>query len=1592
MSDSSSPLSAPRPVPAVVRIPVGIDGRQPDGFSSEITGSANGRYIFYTSAAGNLVAGDANGQQDVFRFDLQTGETILVSMFDVTAGAPDIQGDRPSYSVSVSQDGNIALFVSLARIDAHSNYPNVIVRNLQTGNNIVIQRQSEGSPTFGEAVLSSDGRYVFITTSEALTGDQNGAIDLFRIDLETGGAERISEFNRYNGWSDPTDTRLIHDVSNPVVSADGNFVLFTSSRGGILPDRNGDGFLDDGNYDGSNSIFPDYIYRKNLTTGDIHIVTRAAGDGLDGLANGTSSGGAISENGRYVAFTSRATNLVAGDANEWSDVFRKDMDTGEVVLVSSALDGTLGNGNSTAAAISANGRYVAFASLASNLVEGATDNNGRYDVFRKDLQTGEIIRISNSPDGAPGNGDSGLFDLGGASEAPRVFISADGRFVGFASSSSNLIRGDTNGLTDVFWVDTTVMANRTPYDLSLSTNRVAEDKRGGFEIGTLLGNDHDAGDTLTYSLVSDPDRKFQIVGDKLQLRTGATLDFEAKSFHDVTIRVTDQGGLTFDRTVTIQVDNVNEAPTKINLTDRWVDEAVAGATNPDTVVGVLSAEDPEQGTGGPFTYQLLDNAGGRFRLLTENGVTRVVVDRHDLIDYETAVAHRIVVQVQDAGGLTFEQDFTVNVRNILENRDPIQMTLTGSTVLENAADGTYVGNVLAVDLDGDAVNFEFANDQAGNPLDAEGRFALVGDGAGGWRIEVADGSRLDAETNASHTVTIRGTDSNGGTIVRTFVIGVNNINEAPDFEFVGTGQNNAWQVAENAAGGTRVGTLNFFRDQENQTVTYSLVDDAGGRFEIVNVNGEMQIVVKAGANIDFEALPVGGKSHTIRVQATDTGGLSTVKSYTIGVTDVPETPPQQRPTDIRLSNTSILENSEAGQSLGSLGTDLQNPDPNQRITFWLIDNGGGRFTLDATGTRIVVADGAKLDFETASSHQITVGLMDRDGLITTKSFTISVGNRNDAPTDITLTNAFVRENARVNDEVGALGAVDQDANESFTYELVNDAGGRFRLDTTGTKILVAGALDYETAMSHTITVRVRDGQNAPFTKDITINIGDVNESPGGGVVRPPASLALSGTNVAENAVAKTFIGDLSATDPDGNALAFSFDSTALAGGNANGNFAIEQGQDGVYRLVVADGASLDFETGKTHTITIKAVRVSDGTTVTSKSFTIGVSDVNEAPDITVIPQETGSAGSGALAIRENSAAGTVVGSLRAIDPERQAVFYDLLEDAGGRFEIRRVDGEDRIVVKGGVPLDFEALPADARFYTIKVRATDAAGANTTKTITIGIDDIVEDPPRLAQQTSSVAEMALDGTTVASIGGVGSFGDTFTFRLVDDAGGRFTLVGNELKVAQGLLLDFEQASSHQVKIEVRNQHGETSEEIFTISLSDVATENVTGSDAGDVIFSGSGVDQLVGGLGNDRLKAGAANDLVNGGLGNDTLYGGAGRDLLIGDRGMDVFVFDAALTRDNRDRVQGFSRREDKIWLDNDIFTRLAPGGSEANPLQLRKSAFAIGEARDRSDRIIYDKDTGWLSYDPDGSGGARAIKFAQLSKNLDLSHKHFFII
>lgn len=390
-------------------------GQARAGDSSNASLFANNQKLIFESVANNLVANDTNNQSDIFVKNLATGAIDRIST--------DSNGQQAvgvSSQASVSQNNNFAVFTSSAAnlvSGDNNNKADIFRKNLTTGQTIRVSTNVTGVEADGaskEAQLSADGSTVVFTSSATnlISGDTNSKDDIYYKNLTTGVVERVSMSS--------ASEQANGDSYKAYFSADGNKVVFVSSASNLIV---GD----------TNNVAD--IFIKDLATKE---VIRINVDKFATQANGNSDDARFSADSTKVLFSSDATNLVANDTNGVRDIFVKDLLTDDLIRVTTNKNGEQANGVSYNAQFSPDGRRVVFSSLASNLV--ADDTNGVVDVFVKDLDTGEVTRISRNNDGQQGNAFSG-----GA-----VSFSSDGTQVVFESIANNLSANDTNVAKDIF--------------------------------------------------------------------------------------------------------------------------------------------------------------------------------------------------------------------------------------------------------------------------------------------------------------------------------------------------------------------------------------------------------------------------------------------------------------------------------------------------------------------------------------------------------------------------------------------------------------------------------------------------------------------------------------------------------------------------------------------------------------------------------------------------------------------------------------------------------------------------------------------------------------------------------------------------------------------------------------------------------------------------------------------------------------------------------------------------------------------------------------------------------------------------------------
>lgn len=711
---------------------------------------------------------------------------------------------------------------------------------------------------------------------------------------------------------------------------------------------------------------------------------------------------------------------------------------------------------------------------------------------------------------------------------------------------------------------------------------------------------------------------------------------------------------------------------------------------------------------------------------------------------------------------------------------PPQVDDADLSVAEHRPAGALVGTLTATVAEGRKGSFKVVD---GDP---DGVFALDATG----RLTVAKANALDFETTPSFTLQVEVTDdaTPPGTGRGEVRITLTDVNEAPVLDDV------TLHLSELAEAGTVVGTLVVKEPDAGQIHTFAILDgNTGDTFAVGATSGVLTLA--STALLDFETLP----SFTLTVRITDSGtpALSDEATITISVVDKDE------PPVITSGSFTLDEHSQEGTLVGRISVV---DDPGD-LTFTLTGgNTGGAFGLDASTGALVVANPLALDFETTPVFSLAVRVTDAKGLFTDATVTVSLQDVNETPT-LSGGPFSLPENSPVATPVGALSVTDVDAGQTVTLAIVggNDLNA---FAFSGPTLVVANpaALDFEARSSFELTVRATDDGAQPLFVDLTVvvELVDVNEAP-----------AMSGGpfTLEENSAAGTVIGTLSASDPEAGQSVI----LTIEAGNELG--LVELADD---RLVVAEGAVLDYETTPLLTLTVRATDDASPPAFSDLEVVVQLIDVNESPSLE----------DASLSVNENTPPGTEVGVLTAVDPdEGQSLLFGIVSgNDGNTFALHPTTGALTIV--SATLLDFELRPS----FTLSVRVTDdgTPGLSATRDFTVQVLD-VDEPPAISDATFSIDENSPDGTLVGVLTATDpDSGATLTFAQESGHDEAFALSADgRLTVADTAALDFETSPSFTLPVRVTDDTGLFADATVTVSLRDVNEAPVISADVASV---------------------------------------------------------------------------------------------------------------------------------------------------------------
>ena len=989
-------------------------------------------------------------------------------------------------------------------------------------------------------------------------------------------------------------------------------------------------------------------------------------------------------------------------------------------------------------------------------------------------------------------------------------VTFDPSSAGLRTATLSIANDDSNENPYDFAIRGTGL-NLAPTDIALSAASLAENNAANATVGTLSGADPDPGQsaTLTFTLVSGAgstdNASFAIAGDELKLTPGA--DYETQNSYSVRVRATDAGtpGLTYDEVFVITVTDVNEVPTDIALSAASIAENNAA----NAPVGLLSGTDPDAGHSAALSFAFTAGAGD-----ADNADFTIAGNELRLTpgaDFETQSSYSIRVIATDAGttGLTREEVFVITVTNA--NEAPTDSALSAVSIEENNAANATVGSLSATDPDaGDTHTFTLVSG-AGDTDNAS--FTIAGD-----ELKLTPGA--DFEIQNSYSMRVRATDAGGLSFEEQFIVTITDANEVPTAIALSVAS-----LEENSAPNATVGTLTATDPDAGATHTFTLAAGAGDTDNASFTIAGNELKLTSGA--DFETQP----GYSVRVRATDAGGLFFEGQFTITITDA-----NDAPTAIALSAAGIAENSAPNATIGTLSA--TDADAGDTHTFTLVAGTGDadNASFAVTGNELSLTPSA--DFETQSSYSIRVIATDAGtpGLTREEVFVITVTNANESPAAIGLSTVGIAENNVANATIGTLSATDPDAGETHTFSLAGGAGDtdNASFSIAGNELRLTPGADFETQSSYSVRVRATDAGTPGLTDDevFVIAVTDANEV--------PTAIILNVASLEENNAPNATVGILTATDPDASDT-HTFMLATGPGDTDNANFTIA-GND----LKLTPGA--DFETRNSYSVRVRATDA--GGLFFEEQFILAVTDANEAPTVISLSADS---------IAENNEFEAIIGSLGAADADAGDMHTFTLVAGTG-------DADNASFVIAGNELKCAAIADfETQFsYSILIRVTDSAGLFIERPFLISITNVKEAPTALSPAALSLPENSAANSLIENLfASDPDAGDTHTFTLVTGAGdtdnARFTIAGNELMITP--VADFETQSSYSIRLRATDTGGLFFERITTITVLDVNEAPADIALSAATIAEGNAGDAIVGLLSATDPDAGERHDFT-----------------------------------------------------------------------------------------------------------------------------------
>ena len=587
--------------------------------------------------------------------------------------------------------------------------------------------------------------------------------------------------------------------------------------------------------------------------------------------------------------------------------------------------------------------------------------------------------------------------------------------------------------------------------------------------------------TLVDGVGADDNASFEITGNTLKARS--VFDFETKSNYKIRVQAVSSRGDVLEQSFTVTVVDDN-LPTVFTLSKSTIDENQAVGT----VVGNFTVIKEDRTA---FALTLVDGVGADDNASFE--ITGNSLKARSVFDFETKSNYKIRVQAVSSRGDVLEQSFTITV---VDDNLPTVFTLSKSTIDENQAVGTVVGNFTVIKEDRTAFALTLVD---GVGADDNASFEITGNSLKVKGI-------FDFETKSIYKIRVKAVSSRGDVLEQSFTITVLNDNLPTVFTL------SKLVIDENKPVGSVVGNFTLIKEDRNAfslTLVEGVGADDNASFEIAGNS------LKVKSVFDFEAKSI----YKIRVQAVSSRGDVLEQSFTITVLD------DKLPTVFTLSKLSIDENQPIATLVGAFTVIKEN-----RTVFALalVDGVGGddNASFEITGNSLKSKE--MFDFETKNSYKIRIKAENTLGEILFATFNIAINDINDTPVLITLSNNTVKENLPAGTVIGTLTTKDQDR-DSCIYSFFIAGSDYLNFDLVGDHLVLKKSLDFETQHVFQFELISNDQRGGEVKEKMTVFAVDVNENP---VIVKTAGSSTIDFVLSELSNKVVVVGKIEATDVD----------------------------------------------------------------------------------------------------------------------------------------------------------------------------------------------------------------------------------------------------------------------------------------------------------------------------------------------------------------------------------------------------------------------------------------------------------------------------